>query len=49
MNHDENTNSRVFIVMLGVANLVYCSETRTISSVVAGSTQPQTQDSSKLS
>ncbi len=47
MDHDD-TNSRVFIVMLGDAELVYCSETGTISSVVAGSTQTQPQDSSKL-
>ena len=46
-NNPENTNSRIFIVMLGDADLVYSCETGTISSVVAGSTQPQTQDSSK--
>ncbi len=48
MNNADNSNSRIFIVMLGDAELVYCSETGTISSVVAGSTQTQTQDSSKL-
>ncbi len=47
MDHDD-TNSRVFIVMLNDADLVYSSETGTISSVFAGSTQTQTQDSSKL-
>lgn len=47
MNNPDSTNSRVFIVMLGDADLVYSCETGTISSVVAGSTQPQTQDSSK--
>jgi len=40
-------DSRVFIVMLGEIELVYCSETGTISSVIAGSTQTQTQDSSQ--
>lgn len=39
------TSSRIFIVMLGDADLVYSSETGTICSVVAGSTQRQTQDS----
>jgi hypothetical protein len=47
MDRHESTNSRVFIVMLGTADVVYSSETGTISSVVAGSTQPQTQDSTK--
>ena len=47
MNHDNDTNSRVFIVMLGGSDLVFCSETGTITSVVAGSTQPQAQDSGK--
>ena len=46
MDHADNTNSRVFIVMLNDADLVYSSETGTISSVF--STQTQTQDSSKL-
>lgn len=40
-------DSRVFIVMLGETELVYCSETGTISSVIAGSTQTQAQDSSQ--
>ena len=48
MNNTNNTNSRVFIVMLGDTELVYSSETDTVFSVVAGSTQTQTQDSSKL-
>ena len=48
MDHADNTNSRVFIVMLSDADLFYSSETGTISSVVAGSTQTQTQDSGKL-
>ncbi len=45
---NSNTNSQVFILMLDDAELVYSSETGTISSVVAGSTQTQTQDSGKL-
>lgn len=44
-NDHETTNSRIFIVMLGDAELVYSTDTGTISSVVAGSTQRQTQDS----
>ena len=47
MDNADNTNSRVFVVMLDDTELVYCSDTDSISSVVAGSTQTQTQDSRK--
>ena len=41
MDNSGNTNSRVFIIMLGETELVYSSETGTISSVIVGSTQTQ--------
>ncbi len=47
MDNADNMNSRVFVVMLDDTELVYCSDTGSISSVVAGSTQTQTQDSRK--